>query len=75
MLDYHWLGPMSFGLGAGFWSGNDGQVDLIANLGCRVFGAPDGGNGEIFLEARLPTDDLKNSDKFGRFGMGMRFRF
>ena len=42
LLDYHWLGGFSFGLGAGYWSGNDGQIDLIANLGVRVVRRPGG---------------------------------
>ena len=75
MLDYHWMDKISFGLGAGYWSGNDGQVDLLANLGYLVWGAPDSRNSSLFLEARLPADNLDDSDKFGRFGLGMRTRF
>jgi hypothetical protein len=75
MLDYHWLDKISFGLGAGFWSGNDGQLDLLANVGFLVWGVPDSKNCSMILEARLPADDLGNSDKFGRFGLGMRTRF
>ena len=75
LLDYHWLNAFSFGLGAGYWSGNDGQVDLLANLGYRFSGTPDGRNTSLFLDVRLPADNLGNSDKFGRFGLGVRFRF
>jgi hypothetical protein len=75
LLDYHWLGRSSIGFGAGFWSGNDGQVDLIADYGYRVFGPPDGRNGSLLLEARLPVDELGNVNEFGRLGLGMRFRF
>lgn len=75
MLDYHWLGRHSFGLGAGFWSGNDGQVDLIANYGYRLFGNPDELNGSLFIEARQPFDDLGSVSEFGRFGLGLRSRF
>ena len=75
MLDYHWLGRTSFGLGAGYWSGRDGQLDLLANLGFRLFGAPDRSNSTLFLELRLPADNLEDSYKIGRFGLGMRFRF
>ena len=74
MLDYHWLSRLSFGLGAGYWSGRDGQIDLIANLGFRLAGDPDGRNTSLFLDVRLPADDLGNSDKFGRYGLGLRFR-
>jgi hypothetical protein len=75
MLDYHWVGKLSFGLGAGYWSGSGGQMDLIANAGYLVSGVPDGRNTELFLEARLPADELEDSDKLGRFGLGLRFRF
>ncbi|MHB8894899.1 MAG: hypothetical protein ACYC99_06945 [Candidatus Geothermincolia bacterium] len=75
MLDYHWLGRHSVGLGAGFWSGNDGQVDLLADVGYLLFGDPDGNNGSLFLEARLPADELGSVNEFGRLGLGLRFRF
>jgi hypothetical protein len=75
MLDYHWMDKISFGLGAGYWSGNDGQIDLLANLGLLVWGAPDSRNSSVFFEARLPADELGDSDKFGRFGLGLRTRF
>jgi len=75
LLDYHWLGRVSFGLGAGFWSGNDGQVDLLADVGYRLFGEPDGRNGSLFLEARQPFKELGRVSEFGRFGLGLRSRF
>ena len=75
LLDYHWLGGFSFGLGAGYWSGNDGQVDLLADAGLLVAGDPDKSNTSIFLEARLPFDELGNVNDFVRFGLGLRFRF
>ena len=75
MLDYHWMDKISFGLGAGYWSGNDGQIDLLADLGFLLWGAPDSRNSSIFIEARLPADELGDSDKFGRFGLGVRTRF
>ena len=75
MLDYHWLGGVSTGLGAGYWSGNDGQVDLLADVGFLVAGDPDGRNTSFFLEARLPLDQLEDIYNNGRFGLGLRFRF
>jgi hypothetical protein len=75
MLDYHFLDRLSFGLGAGFWSGNDGQVDLLADIGFLIAGTPETRNTSLFLDVRLPADDLGNSDKFGRYGVGARFRF
>ncbi len=74
LLDYHWLGGLSVGLGAGYWSGNDGQVDLIADVGFLLGSRPDGRNCSLFIEARLPTDELDNPNDFGRFGLGLRFR-
>ena len=75
MLDYHWMSRFSVGLGAGFWSGNDGQLDLLANVGFLVFGTPESANGSLFIETRLPADELGDSDMYGRFGMGLRYRF
>lgn len=75
ILDYHWWNRLSFGVGAGFWSGNGGQLDLIANLGVLVFGNPNSFNGTLFLEARSAVDELDRLHDEGRFGLGMRFRF
>jgi hypothetical protein len=75
MLDYHWAGRFSFGLGAGYWSGNDGQVDALADVGYLLSGSPDRNNMSIFAEARLPFDELDNVNEFGRIGLGLRFRF
>lgn len=75
ILDYHWWNRLSFGLGAGFWSGNGGQIDGIANLGFLVFGNPNSFNGTLFLEARSEIGELDRLHDEGRFGLGMRFRF
>ena len=75
ILDYHWWNRLSFGLGAGFWSGNGGQMDLIANLGFLVYGKPDSFNSTLFLEARSKINEMDNMHDQGRFGLGIRFRF
>ena len=75
ILDYHWWNRLSFGLGAGYWSGNDGQLDLIANLGFLMFGTPTSFNGTLFIEARSAIDELKHLNEQGRLGLGIRFRF
>lgn len=75
VLDYHWVSNFSFGLGAGYWSGNDGQVDLIADVGYRLSGGPTGSSSSLFFEARLPSDHLDDAYALGRFGVGVRFRF
>ncbi len=75
ILDYHWWNRLSFGLGAGYWSGNDGQMDLIANLGFLVYGKPNSFNSTLFLEARSEIGELGNLHDQCRFSLGMRFRF
>ena len=75
ILDYHWWNRMSFGAGAGFWSGNGGQVDLIANLGFLVYEKPNSFNSTLFLEARSKINEMGNMHDQGRFGLGIRFRF
>jgi len=75
ILDYHWWNRLSFGLGAGYWSDDGGQLDLIGNLGILVFGNPDSFNGTLFLEARSEVNELDRLHAVGRFGLGMRFRF
>ena len=68
--------PTLLGVGAGFWSGNGGQVDLIANLGYLVYGKPDSFNSTLFLEARSKIDELNsNMREQARVGLGLRFRF
>ncbi|HWR96799.1 MAG TPA: hypothetical protein VN317_00100 [Candidatus Methanoperedens sp.] len=74
LLDWHWLGRLSLGLGAGYWSGDGGQMDIIGNAGYLVSGQPAGRNTELFFEARLPADDLGDWDTLGRYGRGVRFR-
>jgi len=75
ILDYHWVNRLSFGVGAGYWSDDGGQVDLIVNLGILVFGNPDSFNGTLFLEGRSEFDELDRLEYGGRLGLGMRFRF
>jgi hypothetical protein len=75
ILDYHWWNKLSFGVGAGFWSGNGGQMDLIANLGFLVYEKPNSFNATLFLEARSKINEMGNMHDQGRFGLGIRFRF
>ena len=75
ILDYHWWNRLSFGLGAGYWSGNNGQMDLIGNLGFLLYGNPNSFNSTLFLEARSEVGELGSLHDQGRFGLGMRFRF
>ena len=91
LLDYHWHNRLSFGLGAGFWladddddddvdsdsddDGDDGQVDLIAEVGYFLSGDPAGRNRSLFLEMRSDIENLDDTFDYGRFGVGLRFRF
>ncbi|MFO7665807.1 MAG: hypothetical protein R6V76_04255 [Desulfobacterales bacterium] len=75
ILDYHWS-RLSFGVGAGYWSDNGGQLDMIVNLGVLVFGNPDSFNGTLFIEARSDVEEVFDTVRdLGRLGLGMRFRF
>ncbi len=82
------LGEYSFSrffvdLGVGGWitdgdddiDAEDSQLDLIAAFGARVFGEPDAFNGSVFFEVRSGVDELDGLIDYGRFGLGMRFRF
>ena len=74
-LNYHWWNRLSFGLGAGFWSGNGGQLDAIANLGFLLYEQPGSFNSELFLEARSKSTEMDNMRTQGRYSIGIRFRF
>lgn len=69
------------GLGAWLTSGDseldseDSDLDLIFNLGARVFGEPEAFNTSVFLEVRSAVDELDDFDLYGRVGAGLRFRF
>ncbi len=71
------------GLGLGGWlttgdndfDDEDDDLDVILNMGARIFGEPDGFNTSLFVEARSAVDELDDLDLYGRFGAGLRFRF
>ena len=46
-----------------------------ADVGYLLFGSPDRSNTSLFLEARLPVDELDDANEYGRCGLGLRFRF
>lgn len=70
-------------LGVGGWitDGDDdikaenSQLDLVAAFGARVFGEPEAFNGSLFFEVRSAFDELDGIIDYGRFGIGLRFRF
>jgi hypothetical protein len=72
---------IDFGIGAWITDGDDdipaenSQMDLIAGIGARIFGEPDAFNTSLFLEVRSAPDELSDLMDYGRFGVGLRFRF
>lgn len=53
----------------------DTQLDLVAGVGARVYGEPEDFNASLFLEVRSAFDELGQVYDYGRFGVGVRFRF
>lgn len=53
----------------------DSQLDLIAGFGARVYGEPEEFNASLFFEMRSAFDELGQLYDYGRFGVGVRFRF
>ncbi len=72
---------VDLGLGAWITNGDsdipeeNSQLDMIAGFGARVFGEPDKFNASVFVEARSAFDEMDEMYKYGRFGVGVRFRF
>ena len=70
---------VDFGVGGWITDGNqdldteDSQLDGILGFGARVYGEPDAFNVSLFAEVRSAFDE--NLYEYGRFGVGVRFRF
>ena len=83
LLGMYYLDRLSLGLGVGAWLTNgdsdvpaeDSQIDLIADIGFRVYGDPEEFNTALFIEARSGVDELDDAWKYGRYGGGVRFEF
>jgi hypothetical protein len=91
LLQYDWFRFMFgnqwssafVGVGMGGWitSGNDKldaedtDVDVIANIGARIYGQPETFNASLFFEARSAVDEFDEIANYGRFGAGLRCRF
>lgn len=82
LVNYSWPRVfVSAGVGAWVTSGDadndaeNSQMDLIADIGTRIYGEPEAFNVSLFGEARSGVDELDNMGKYGRFGLGLRFRF
>ncbi|MCI5122801.1 MAG: hypothetical protein D3908_16760, partial [Candidatus Electrothrix sp. AUS4] len=75
--------PVFVGLGLGAWMSDgdddidseDSDVDIIAQVGAQIFGYQDSFNTSLFFEARSGIDETDELSKYGRFGVGLRFRF
>ena len=82
LANYDW-NPVfaSFGIGGWLSAGDsdldseDSGLDLIADVGTRVYGEPEAFNASLFVEARAAVDELDDIIKYGRFGIGIRCRF
>lgn len=91
LLQYDWFRFMFgnqwssafVGIGMGGWitSGDDKlpaedtDVDVIANIGARIYGQPETFNASLFFEARSAVDEFDDIANYGRFGAGLRCRF
>jgi hypothetical protein len=91
LLQYDWFRFMFgnqwsqafVGVGLGGWitSGDDNleaedtDVDVIANIGARIYGQPETFNASLFFEARSALDEFDTLGEYGRFGAGLRCRF
>jgi hypothetical protein len=77
IFEYRLTKRFFVGLGGGFWSGDDGQFDVIADLGFRL--SEDDttalGRTALFFEARSAIDEFDCMRDEGRFGLGVRYRF
>lgn len=74
LLNFYPIPQMFIGAGVGFWSGNDGNVDLIVNLGFQIYENPGVMKTSLFIEGRCKADELVSTDA-ARFGAGLRFQF
>jgi hypothetical protein len=82
LANYSW-NPFFVSAGLGGWISTgdndldteDTDLDFIVNVGSRVYGEPDDFNISLFLEARSGVDEVDDLSKYGRFGLGARFRF
>jgi hypothetical protein len=82
---YNWSGAFDgfIGLGLGAWisagdddiDSEDTDIDLLVNIGARVYGDPDDFNISVFLEARNALDELSDMDQYGRYGIGLRCQY
>ena len=82
-----YMSSVYMGVGIGGWitdgdthelveeDSEDSDVDLILNLGAKVYEKPDAMTLSVFLEARSAFDELDEAKEYGYFGGGLRFQF
>ncbi|PID75307.1 MAG: hypothetical protein CSB23_04315 [Deltaproteobacteria bacterium] len=72
---------LNLGLGAWLTDGDDdieaenSQLDFVGGMGARFFGEPESFNASLFFEIRSAFDEMDSLVDYGRFGLGVRFRF
>ncbi len=72
---------VDFGFGGWITNGDEdldaenSGLDLIAGFGARVYGEPEKFNASLFVEVRSAVDEMGDIADYGRFGLGVRFRF
>lgn len=76
IMEYRWT-RFSVGLGAGYWSGDGGQLDLIADVGYRLSEDPNSmlSRTSVFFEVRSAVDEMDHMRDEARLGLGLRYRF
>ena len=74
LLNYYLTEKLFVGAGAGFWTGEEDNVDLIVNMGYLIYEKPGTMKTSLFVEGRCEADNLINS-KASRLGAGLRFQF
>ena len=75
ILNYYITPEFALGGGLGYWSGDDGRLDLIANAMYKLPWEMNGIKSSIFIEGRCDVDELDNMDLSGRLGMGVMLHF
>ena len=82
LANYSWS-RVFIAAGIGAWitdgdndlEGENSQLDLIGDIGARIYGEPDAFNVSLFGEVRAGADELDKMHRYARYGVGLRFRF
>jgi len=76
LLEYSWT-RFSVGFGGGYWSGDGGQMDLIAEIEYRLSEDTNSmwNRTSLLFEVRSAVDELDTMRDEGRVGLGIRYRF